>query len=370
MCSISWGMLSSSTLAEPPPAADGASADPLLTQASAALRARRLAEVEEMRLAVEWAVAHGHPRERDPDDRSRRDPLVTPGGDGTPAVREYAIAELAMARSTHPATTRALIADALDLVHRLPLTWKVVQAGDCEPWVARKAAVISRALLSEDVAVVDAAVARAIAGHAPSTILEIARAKVIEADPETHRAEHDRIRHERYVRLSRSDEHGYRHLIARITLGDAAALDAMTDRIADILALRWAPTTTTTSSAPSPSAGSPDPSTSSSSSSSTPNRPTSSPNPRASPSSPMWPVQRGRPTTSTTSSAAWPACRRASSRPCAPAPGSSSTSPTTPSARSSPAPAASRVQVSRGSKASARSTSTSSARSSATPTSS
>ncbi len=116
-------------------------------------------------------------------------------------------------------------------------TWKVVEAGDCEPWVARKAAVICRALLSEDVGVVDAAVARAIAGHAPSTVLEIARAKTIEADPETHRAEHDRIRHERYVRLSRSDEHGYRHLIARITLGDAAALDAMTDRIADILAL-------------------------------------------------------------------------------------------------------------------------------------
>ena len=216
-------------------AADEASTDPLLEQASTALRTRRLAEVEEMRVAIEWAVVHGHPRDREPDDRSRRDPMVTPGGDGTPPVREYAIAELAMARNTHPATTRALIADALDLVHRLPSTWKIVQAGDCEPWVARKAAVLSRALLAEDVGVVDAAVAKAIAGHAPSTVLEIARAKVIEADPETHRAEHERLRHERYVRLSRSDEHGYRHLIARITLGDAAALDAMTDRIADIL---------------------------------------------------------------------------------------------------------------------------------------
>ncbi len=230
-------MPSSSTLTQPPSAADGASVDPLLTQASAALRARRLAEVDEMRLAVEWAVVHGHPRAAAADDRSRRDPMVTPGGDGTPAVRDHAIAELAMARSTHPATTRALIADALDLVHRLPLTWKVVEAGEAEPWVARKAAIICRALLSEDVGVVDAAVARAIAGHAPSTVLEIARAKTIEADPETHRAEHERLRHERYVRLSRSDEHGYRHLIARITLGDAAALDAMTDRIADILAL-------------------------------------------------------------------------------------------------------------------------------------
>ena len=48
--------------------------------------------------------AQGHPRDQ-------RDPMVTPGGDGTPPVREHAVPELAMARETHPATTRALIAD-------------------------------------------------------------------------------------------------------------------------------------------------------------------------------------------------------------------------------------------------------------------
>jgi hypothetical protein len=70
--------------------------------------------------------------------------------------------------------------------------------------VARKVAVLSRALLSEQVGRVDRAVAKAIAGHAPSTVLEIARAKVIEADPDTHSAERERSRHERYVRLSRT----------------------------------------------------------------------------------------------------------------------------------------------------------------------
>ena len=95
-------------------------------------------------LAIEWAVVNGHPR----DDR---DPMVTPGGDGTPPLREHAVPELAMVRETHPATTRALIADGLDLVHRLPLTWAVVEAGDCEPWVARKVAVLTRSLLSEHV---------------------------------------------------------------------------------------------------------------------------------------------------------------------------------------------------------------------------
>ena len=206
-----------------------ASAKELLDSAAQALRTRRLAEVDELWLAIQWAIVHGHPR----DDR---DPMLTPGGDGTPAIREHAIPELAMARETHPTTTRALIADGLDLVHRLPRTWAVVSAGSCEPWVARKVAVLSRALLSEQVGRVDRAVAKAIAGHAPSTVLEIARAKVIEADPETHRAERERSRHERYVRLSRTDEFGYRHIIARVTAGDAAWIDAMVERVAEILA--------------------------------------------------------------------------------------------------------------------------------------
>jgi hypothetical protein len=213
---------------QPPPAAADAPSARVLKLATGAVRTRRLAEVEELRLAVQWAVIHGHPH----DDR---DPMVVPGGDGTPEVREHAIAELAMARETHPATTRALIADGLDLAHRLPRTWAVVEAGACEPWVGRKVAVLTRALLSEQVGRVDRAVARSIATHAPSTVLEIARAKVVEADPETHRAEQERSRHERYVRLSRSDEFGYRHLIARVTAGDAAWLDAMVDRVADIL---------------------------------------------------------------------------------------------------------------------------------------
>ncbi len=226
-------MASLTALQQPPQAADEASAGQLLDLATQALTTRRLAEVAELRLAIQWAVLHGDPRV---EDDPRRDPMVTPGGDGTPAVREHAIPELAMARETHPATTRAVIADGLDHVHRLPRTWAIVQAGECEPWVARKVAILSRALLADQIGRVDHAVAKAIAGHAPSTVLEIARAKVIEADPETHRAERERIRHERYVRLSRADEFGYRCIIARVTAGDAAWIDAMTDRVADILA--------------------------------------------------------------------------------------------------------------------------------------
>ena len=199
-----------------------------LAAATAGVRARRAAEVEEMRLAAHWAMLHGQPRHD-------RDPMTAPGGEGSPAVREYALPELALARETHTATTRALVADTLDLQHRLPATWRTVTALDCEPWLARKVASLSRTVPAATVAIVDHAVAAAITGHAPSTVLQIAQAKVIEADPETHAMRREADRHRRYVSLSRCDEFGYRQLIARVTAGDAAWLDAMVDRVADIL---------------------------------------------------------------------------------------------------------------------------------------
>ena len=162
--------------------------------------------------------------------------MTSPGGEGTPVVREYALPELAMARETHTLTTRALVADTLDLHHRLPRVWHVVEAGDCEPWVARKVASLSRALPVGTVGVVDRAVAAAIAGHAASTVLEIAAAKVIEADPETHAMRSEAEKHRRYLALSRADEFGLRTVIARTTAGDAAWVEAMVDRVADILA--------------------------------------------------------------------------------------------------------------------------------------
>ena len=209
---------------------DGLDPVATLAAATAGVRARRAAEVEEMRLAAHWAVLHGEAR----DDR---DPMTTPGGEGSPSVREYALPELAMARETHTATTRALVADTLDLHHRLPATWRRVTELDCEPWLARKVAALSRAVPAATVAIVDLAVAAAITGHAPSTVLQIAQAKVIEADPETHAMRREADRHRRYVSLSRCDEFGFRQVIARVTAGDAAWLDAMIDRVADILAL-------------------------------------------------------------------------------------------------------------------------------------
>ena len=52
-----------------------------------------------MRIAAHWAALHGEPV-------GERDPMTEPGGEGTPAVREFCLPELAMARETHTLTTR------------------------------------------------------------------------------------------------------------------------------------------------------------------------------------------------------------------------------------------------------------------------
>jgi hypothetical protein len=206
------------------------------------LHGRRAAEVEDLSLAAHWADLHASDPRLGPEGRRRFAPggdrLVAVGGEGAPLVQDLCFAELGIARRVHPLTARAMVADALDLRHRLPLTWAEVRALRAEVWVARKVAVLTRGLAPAAAAVVDAVVAEAIVGESPTRVIELAQAKVIEVDPAGHRARVEEQRRRRYVALSRSDEYGLRLVIARVEAGDAVWVDAMLDRVADVLAGR------------------------------------------------------------------------------------------------------------------------------------
>ena len=69
-------------------------------------------------------------------------------------------------------------------------------------------------------------------------MLAIVEAKIIEADPAAHDAKVEAERRRRFVSLTRTDPTGLRHVIARVTAGDAAYVDAVLTRVADILATR------------------------------------------------------------------------------------------------------------------------------------
>jgi hypothetical protein len=92
-----------------------------LEAAEAVVRERRALENRELELALHWADLYAHdphvPGEPVVPGSTR---LVQIGGAGTPKVQDLALCELAISRDQHTLSTRAFVADALDVRHRLP----------------------------------------------------------------------------------------------------------------------------------------------------------------------------------------------------------------------------------------------------------
>jgi hypothetical protein len=214
----------------------------VLAGSETALTERRAAQVKDLLLVLRWADLHGGDPQLEPGAVPARfggDHLVEVGGDGTPRVRDLCVHELAIARQTHPLGTRATMADALDLRHRLPRVWAQVIELACEPWVACKVARMSRRLDREQVEIVDVAVAEAIGGQAPSRVLAVAEAKVIEADTATHAARLEAQRRRRGVWVGPTDlESGSRTVFSRVEPSDAVWVDATLERVVDALLAR------------------------------------------------------------------------------------------------------------------------------------
>jgi hypothetical protein len=87
------------------------------------------AECQEMVLAARWADLH-------PAESLEPRPVLAGmerprrfGGWGTPEAGEFCAAELAVLTGRSAGAAATLIADALDLRHRLPLLWSALGAG-------------------------------------------------------------------------------------------------------------------------------------------------------------------------------------------------------------------------------------------------
>jgi len=112
----------------------------------------------------------------------------------------------------------------------MPLLWAAVLDLRIEVWLARKIARMARKLSMDRVGVVDAAVFAAV-HESPGRLLEIAEAKVIEADPDLHRAKLDEDAQRTGVWLSRvrpgeildeaTGEPATRRLSAKLPAGSA-----------------------------------------------------------------------------------------------------------------------------------------------------
>ena len=193
-------------------------------------------EVQILRVAAHWADLHAV-LDRSPGPvLPGAERLVRLGGEGTPPVAEFCLAELGAALATTTYAAGLLVADALDLRHRLPQLWARTEAGEVKPWIARKAAQTTRALTPDLAAAVDAAVApyadRLSWGRLEGLILATSK----RLDPAGAAGAERQERTELGVWLNPTSVHGTKTLFARLEAPDAIRFDAAVQRGADALA--------------------------------------------------------------------------------------------------------------------------------------
>ncbi|RCK71009.1 HNH endonuclease [Desertihabitans brevis] len=150
-------------------------------------------------------------------------------GEGTPQVDRACISEFAAAVGLPSESGQRLIGDALELRHRLPAVWALVQAGRVPAWRARGIAQSTSTLTLEAVAFVDRQVA-AVAGRVgPRQLDRLVDAAVLEFMPEE--AERRRLeaadrRHFTVRHPDDGDGGGLSYVEGTLDLVDALDLDA------------------------------------------------------------------------------------------------------------------------------------------------
>ena len=192
------------------------------------------AEIRRLQLAAHWADLHAGDAVAECGLPGSERP-VRLGGEGTPTVADFAPAELGCVLRISDGSACRLIADALDLRHRLPLIWTAAREGRVPAYQARHIAGATRQLTAEQTTIVDDRIAPVLGAVSFGRLHTLLDAAIIAADPVGAEQRAALAARERFVRLGRKSEHGLKLIIARATAGDAIWLKATIDRIADIL---------------------------------------------------------------------------------------------------------------------------------------
>ncbi len=210
----------------------------LLDHADEVSRVQRECEAQVMRIAVQHAIIN-NPETLDPEvaklpgrERAKRF-----GGAGTPDVAEFAAAALGARLGISSGSAHSLMADALDLMIRLPQLWRRVEGLEVKASYARFVARRTRDLTVDQASYVDEQIAEAADGRIPWTRFEdLLTGLIVASDPEAA-AVRERANAERQVaNPTRSTQDGMRGFFIRAPFAVIAMLDARVQWIADILA--------------------------------------------------------------------------------------------------------------------------------------
>ena len=207
---------------------------PTLARAASGRRRARSALAEQLALAVHWADLHAVLSNPGATGKGR-ERLIGLGGDGTPEVAEFALAEFRAVLEVTDYAVRDLLSDALDLRHRFPLLWGSVQSCGVEVWLARKVAAQCRTLSKEAAAKVDQRIAGIAGTMTWRRLKEIVKAAMLAADPAKATDDAEQAAEKAGVFLEPETQDGYQTIIFNAFAGDARALEEAVQLIARAL---------------------------------------------------------------------------------------------------------------------------------------
>ncbi len=208
-----------------------------LEQAGEVQRNINLAQAELLKIACHWADLNAVLHNPHAANLPGTEQLVRLGGAGTPEMAEFASAELGAQLQMSAGGCKMLIADALDLRHRLPLLWALVCLGDVKPYVARQIAQRTRHLGQGPVAVVDQKAARYAKTLPWGRLAAVVDAAAMVADPEQAESDAQDARDRQGVWVGRDTDHGYKKMFIRAAGPDVESFDALVDEVARALDL-------------------------------------------------------------------------------------------------------------------------------------
>ena len=218
---------------------DDLDAEGVLASARMSDRQVRRAELVKLELAAHWCVLH--PPTEETGYSAWNDDLVaevagpeTLGGDGTPGVAAFTPEPFGAALGITTHSAMSLLADVLDLQHRLPALWAGVQDLAVAAWKARRVATQTRDLPLPAARWIDAKLAGRLDRIGPITIDRLVEQAKAEFDLEQQRQREETERERWRVRLTHGNAlNGFAGTSTLEITGDAVGLQRFHDLVCD-----------------------------------------------------------------------------------------------------------------------------------------
>lgn len=181
------------------------------------------AEVGVLLQAVEWCRLHEV--EEAWDAATWRETGLPLAGEGAPLVAEFALADFGAALGISTDSARVYLAQALELAHRLPLTFARAVAGELQVWRARRIAEFTITLTPDAASYVDQQIAPFAPTIGPAATERLVEEAILRFMPETAIERAERAAEGRHVTISHDHRTGTGVSSLYGTLDTADALD-------------------------------------------------------------------------------------------------------------------------------------------------